>query len=84
MNKLNDLENWMKPRWRKLVRYLNKLDADIQRGKRARGGNGKFVGMTAQDFPVAPESNFKDNLGPYSLNVEVRWGYPSARDHLDH
>jgi hypothetical protein len=83
MNKLNDLKNWIKPRWRKFVRYLNRLDADIQRSKRARGGSGKFVGATTQDFPAAFETKFTDTLGPNSPNVSIRIGYPSYRDHLD-
>ena len=87
MDKLNALKNWMKPRWRKFVRYLNRLDADLQKQARQRarasGGRADFGGPSAQDFPVAPEANFTDTLGPYSTNVAVRWGYPSAPDHRD-
>ena len=87
MDKLNALKNWMKPRWRKFVRYLSRLDDDLQKQARRRncaGGGTVGIGSpVGQAFTGVSDADFPIIQGPNSPNLAVRMGYPSSRDHLD-
>ena len=87
MDKLNDLKNWMKPRLKKLVRFINRLESRLvkqaRQRERARGKQGQFGAPLGQEFRSMPELEFSDMRGPCSPNLTVRMGYRSARDPLD-
>ena len=87
MDKLNDLKNWMKPRLKKLVRFINRLESRLEKQarqrERARGKQAQFGAPLGQDFRLVAEPEFPDMLGQYSPNLAVRMRFPSSRDHRD-
>jgi hypothetical protein len=77
MNARSILKPWMRLHWRKFVRYVNRLERDLERRARARrrapGNYGSFTTAGPHETPAEmPEPLLDLKFGRYSPNLAVR------------